>query len=900
VAVFVTDTDSGQSGASGSPGRSHERLVPADKGLTKEQLASLAKRGSPEVFGREDLHYIGMPVGGICAGQVYLTGDGRLAYWDIFKSIGGKPEIGDPRGLNYAAPFVPQQSFAQGFALSVDGGPPRRLDDTGFAQVRFEGTYPMARVLYLDDASPVVAELEAYSPFIPLEPEDSALPVTIMSYSLINRSERRVSVDIAGWLENAACPFEPPAEAGQRFNVARDARSGVILDCGVDIEAQYSKLEGIGSMSMALVGASNTDRLALALPCGPDIFARVFSGTEGSQSGEARFGMRDRRAVSASRRVVLEPGQTTEVTFLVAWHFPRYSKGKMFFSTMDDIEGLEQLRRNYAKRFASSGEVAQYVLDQFARLRDLTRRWVRTWNDSTLPHWFLNRTFANTSTLATQTCHWFDNDRFYGWEGVYSCPGTCQHVWHYAQAVSRLFPSLERGLREHIDYGIAFGNDGSLAYRAEASAHGDMYCKVPAEKFFAADGQLGTILRVYREHRMTADDGFLRRLWPRVRQSMRFMMDRDADGDGLLDGPQYNTLDTNWYGSIPSISSLFLAALAAAREMALEMGDPSFAAECDARLQCGSQSFDSLYNGEYYVHHADPTHPEALDLGEGCFIDQVIGQSFAFQAGAGRILPADRTQSALRALFTYNFSPDVGVYRHRFTRLKGGRWYAMPGEAGLIMCTWPRDDLDQRGKRSEALGFGVTSEAYLNECMTGFEYQVASHMVAEGLIDEGLTIVRAIHERYHPSKRNPYNEIECGDHYARAMASYGVFISACGFEYHGPRGYLSFDPKISPDRFKAAFTAAEGWGSIEQIVDIGVQRASITVAHGQLQLSRMELRCPADVTEKSLFSAVTFDGSPVTASVRVAGGRVCVEFNERLVVREGGKLTVHVSSRAFT
>src|SRR6185369_11236940 len=217
-----------------------------------------------------------------------------------------------------------------------------------------------------------------------------------------------------------------------------------------------------------------------------------------------------------------------------------------------------------------------------------------------------------------------------------------------------------------------------------------------------------------------------------------------------------------------------------------------------------------LFDGEYFINKVDSKHLDAINSGTGCEIDQVMGQSWAFQVGLPRVFPARETLSALRALWRYNFTPDAGPYRDVY---KAGRWYAMPGEAGLLMCTFPRSDWDY----ARAKGKGPDWAAgYFNECMNGFEYQVASHMIAEGMIMEGLAVTRAVHDRYHASRRNPWNEVECGDHYARSMASYGIFLAAAGFEHHGPQGHIGFAPRVTPEDFRAAFTTAEGWGSYSQ------------------------------------------------------------------------------------
>ena len=127
------------------------------------------------------------------------------------------------------------------------------------------------------------------------------------------------------------------------------------------------------------------------------------------------------------------------------------------------------------------------------------------------------------------------------------------------------------------------------------------------------------------------------------------------------------------------------------------------------------------------------------------------------------------------------------------------------GEPGTIMCSFPR------GGATKAPG-EVRSEweklavGYFNECMTGFTYQAAANMIGEGLVNEGMTMIKAIHVQYAPDKRNPYDEVEYGNHYTRAMASYGAFIAALGFTLSEPNGEIGFSPKIDPEDFKSAFT----------------------------------------------------------------------------------------------
>lgn len=551
------------------------------------------------------------------------------------------------------------------------------------------------------------------------------------------------------------------------------------------------------------------------------------------------------------------------VTFILTWHFAN-----------DRIDGVRDTGRYYAQRFTNAGQVAEYLATNFASLHEQTRRWHETWYDSTLPYWFLNRTFLNTSILASSTCHRFGSGRFYGWEGVGCCAGTCTHVWQYAQAVARLFPELERDLRERTDFGIAFDpSSGKIRFRAEGAD-------------LAVDGQAGCILRSYREHQMSANGQFLTRNWTKIKLALQCLIDEDGDANGILEGAQHNTLDAEWYGPVAWLSGMYLAALRAGELMALEVGDSAFAGACRKVLEAGQRNIvRDLFSDEYFINKPDPRHPDAINSGTGCEIDQVLGQSWAWQIGLGRVLPEQETTSALRSLWRYNFTPDVGPYRKAN---KPGRWYAMPGEAGLLMCTFPRSDWDYK----KAAGKGLEWAAgYFNECMNGFEYQVAGHMIWEGLVQEGLSVARAVHDRYHPARRNPWNEVECGDHYARSMASYGVFLAACGYQYHGPQGYLGFAPRVTPEDFRAPFTSAEGWGSFRQKVADGKLSAAIELHFGALAVKTIALDFPKDPQRVQ----VSIQGEPLGVKHRFEQQRVIIELPGDQRLQAGQALEVAIA-----
>jgi hypothetical protein len=179
-------------------------------------------------------------------------------------------------------------------------------------------------------------------------------------------------------------------------------------------------------------------------------------------------------------------------------------------------------------------------------------------------------------------------------------------------------------------------------------------------------------------------------------------------------------------------------------------------------------------------------------------------------------------------------------------------------------------------------------DSYFNECMNGFEHQVAGHMIWEGMVQEGLAIERAIHDRYAAGKRNPWNEIECGDHYARSMASYGVFLAACGFEYNGPEGHIGFGPRLTPEDFQAAFTAAEGWGSYAQKQTAEKMETSLSVNWGRLRV--LSLALPGEAAPDSV--AISTGGHKIGAKHSFADSRILVRLDQPLTLNAGEKLLI--------
>ncbi len=999
----------------------------------------LTERGTPLVYTKENsenFEYIGMPIGGIAAGQLYLGGDGKLWFWDIFNL---NYKMGQLKGEEaYEFPYIRSKPNDKGARMVEHGFQVRTtsqgetvtkvLDRDGIEDIEFLGQYPIGEVRYRDPELPVEVDLEAYSPFVPLDLDQSMLPATILNFKIRNTSKKTTTVELSGWLENAVLTesrkrtkstlqgslinriekldkghkrlvstatldnnepsnsqrpdilfedfengyqnwtrsgnafghdgapyynyydsdirhlggkrladsrrtdeegpeFGPSAATGTlrsssftikrsylRANTGGDPNTektgmrvlidGKIVDATggsstsslkphwIDLRAHQGK-EGyieiydtvtkkwgsyisvddiiftdhgedltrvgdFGSMALTLMDKDARGSACSSAP-DEDPMSRPQSSASIPLSPDASL------LGSLASATTLKPGQQKEFTFVLTWHFP--------LTPVLDIAGQ---KRHYAERFKDASDVSQYVVHNYKDLSRKTRLWRDTWYDSTLPYWFLDRTFLNTSILASSTSHLLEGRQFYGFEGGYQGEGTCTHVWGYVQAMGRLFPALEKNLREKTELlptsqggGLEVG--GGVKYRW--FKHG-----------MAVDGQAGIIFRSYLAHQMSKDDSFLRANYDGLKKAMQGLTQiNDSDHDGILTGPQHNTLDARWYGKVTWLSLYYGAALRAMAEMADEMGDREYASFCRDTANKGQTYIENdLFNGEYFFHEADPNHPNSPGVYTGNEYSQLLGQSWAYQVGMGGILDPQKTTTALDSLWKYNFTTDVGPFREIH---KGGRWYAMPGEGGLIACTWPYGGSEVLKNGNERFA------AYNNESQNGYEYALSSLMMWHGMPHRSLAHIWYMHNnRYHGAKRNPWSEVEWGIHYSRSMASYGHFVGVSGFEYHGPKGYIAFSPKITPSNFKAPFVTAEAWGSFEQKSTKAKQSEQLTIVHGSLSIQSLAFDVSNSRNVKSV--KVVLDGKRINASFTQEGDRVSIKLDEELTLSAGESLQV--------
>jgi uncharacterized protein (DUF608 family) len=346
---------------------------------------------------------------------------------------------------------------------------------------------------------------------------------------------------------------------------------------------------------------------------------------------------------------------------------------------------------------------------------------------------------------------------------------------------------------------------------------------------------------MYRDWQLSGDDEQLRTLWPKVRKALEFCWISggwDGDRDGVMEGVQHNTMDVEYFGPNPQMELWYLAALRAAEEMAKHLGESGFARTCRSLFDKGSVWTDAhLFNGEYYeqdvrpVKDASQVAPYFLagmgakdlaspdyQLGSGCLVDQLVGQFLAHVCGLGYLTKRKNVAAALRAIRRHNYRADL--HRH-FNPMRS---YAIEGEAGLLMADYPKD--------RPAKPF-----PYFGEVMTGFEYTAAVGMLYEGMIDEGISHIRDIRNRYDGRKRSPFDEAECGHHYARAMASWAAVLALTGFQYSGVDRSMTFAPKAG-DHF---WSNGYAWGRCAIDLQDREARIRLVVQEGDLTLSRFRL-----------------------------------------------------------
>jgi non-lysosomal glucosylceramidase len=807
-------------------------------------------------YDQDHIGRIAMPVGGIGTGTISLGGNGQwrdvevmnrpakgfygsttskqAPCFMIFTSSNGKKISKALLG----PVAISEYPGAEG-SFAPNHGFPR------FAKATFSSAYPFGVVTLEDDEMPVNATIKVFNPLIPGDADASGIPVAIIRYVIENKTDHPVTVAVAGSLDNFI------GIDGSEYTLS-DFNKSLIYHGAKSNRNEFKKTSSLSGIFMSSDSVDKTldtwGTLALTTTEKEGVTWRTELSPKGwnanitdlwddfSDDGmmkDLRFNDKNNHTPRAALSVKFDlPAKgTKEVQFFLTWHFPNR---KDWFNKGPDILG-----NYYANTYTDAWDVAEKILPQIPRLEKKTIEFVDLIVKSTYPDVIKEAALFNTSTLRTQTAFRTKDGNFFGWEGIFnnigSCYGNCTHVWNYEQTTPFLFGDLAMKMRDiEYEYGL---NDttGLMSFRVSLPLK-----KGTNWKLAAADGQMGTIMKVYREWQLSGNDDFLRKNWPGVKKALSFAWipnGWDANKDGVMEGCQHNTMDIEYYGPNPEIGFWYLGALKASAAMAAYMKDKEFEKTCSSLFKSGSKWMDAnLFNGEFYVHQVQPakgrdqvatglisgmgskdfSNPD-FQIGEGCLVDQLVGQNMALVCGLGYLAKQENIRKTLESIWKYNYVEDFGDHFNNM------RSYALGGESGLMITSYPNPL-----KRPEV------PLSYAFEAWSGLEYTAAAGMLYEGMNEPALKTMNNVRDRYDGLKRSPFNEEECGNHYARAMAAWSTLLAYSKFNYSAVEKKFSITSKDG-DYF---WSTGYAWG----MASVRDREVSITVHHGSVAIKTIELK----------------------------------------------------------
>jgi uncharacterized protein (DUF608 family) len=812
----------------------------------------------------EYLNRIAFPIGGIGAGMFCLEGSGAISHM----SVRNKPDIFNEPGMFAAisikgltngtkileGPVPDWKKFGLHDAGNGLGGSTAGLPR--FEQAVFTARFPFATIDLVDSDLPIRAQLTGWSPFIPTDDDNSSLPVAAFEYKIVNTSGKTIDAVFSFNSKNFL-------NVDHGKNSIKKIANGFILSEEGTKEKSFLK----GDFAIFTDDDSSVidhcwfrggwwDPLTMAWNT---ISKGETKNTDPVESGAPGASLYIPFKLAASKEKIIK--------LMMAWYMPESDLTAGAIGgpkencdpasgccASPDLLNLDKYDKNfdgpfykpwYSSKFNNINEVAGYWLQHYKELHDKSTLFKDAFYASTLPAEVIEAVAANLSILKSPTVMRQYDGRLWSWEGCANdsgcCHGSCTHVWNYAQAISHLFPALERSLR-HTEFCESQNADGHQNFRARLPIK-------PADHGFhsAADGQLGGIMKVYREWRISGDNEWMKKMYPMVKVSMDYCIRTwDPQNRGVIEEPHHNTYDIEFWGADGMHTSFYIGALLAITEMGRFLNNDI--AFYKMLAEKGKKIMETeLYDGEYFIQRIQITglkapspleeakksfggeySKEAIELlekegpkyqyGKGCLSDGVLGAWIARMCGLNDIVSTSKLHSHIRALHKYNLKKKLSDHANPQRPS-----YAFGHEGGLLLCSWPKG-----GKLS--LPF-----VYSDEVWTGIEHQVASHLMLLGDVEKGLEILRTSRNRYDGRVRNPFNEYECGHWYARALSSYGYLQALTGVRYDAVDRTLFIDSKIGD--FTSFLSTETGFGT----VSFKQGKASLKIAYGKIDVNKIEI-----------------------------------------------------------
>ncbi|MEO8766211.1 MAG: GH116 family glycosyl-hydrolase [Ginsengibacter sp.] len=823
---------------------------------------SFSQQVSPEYpvlkhYDQDHLAKIAMGIGGIGTGTISIGGRGDLRYCEIMN----RPGIEDPTSINkndlgsIAPVFCLYTRTGNGPSISKSligpletyeyeheiGTPVKNHGLPRFRHASFDAAYPFGQVHLSDENMPLDVTIKAFNPLVPGDADASGIPIAVLHFVLTNKTSKTVSASICGVMDNFIGingeKLKTDGIGELRSYGAKDNINEFRNENGLSGIFMYSdsvdkKDEAWGTIALSTPNCNRisykTSVSALDLNSGTGILSFWDDFSDDGMLVNKQYNQPDKPTAALASYIEIPPNDFREVTFYITWHFPNR------YGWSDTIVG-----NYYTTRYADAWDVIKKTYPVIPVLESRTLSFVHAFLISDLPEPVKEAALFNVSTLRSETVFRSADGKMFGWEGVFNREGagfgSCTHVWNYEQATAFLFGDLAKTMRD-VEFEYSTDSSGKMSFRTSLPL-----TKARGFPFAAADGQMGAIMKMYREWQLSGDDNFLKIRWPAIKKALSFAWiphGWDSDSDGVMEGCQHNTMDVEYYGPNPQMQLWYLGALKAAETMANYLGDKRYAAKCTRIFSAGSKWTDkNLFNGEYYVQDIRPpgkieninpalvvgmgssnfSNPE-FQLGNGCLVDQLVGQFMAHICGLGYLVDSAHVRTTLKSIMQYNYRPEL------FDHFSNLRSFAMDGESGLLMAEYPS-------------GRPTFPFPYFNEIMTGFEYVAAIGMLYEDQTDEGMLCIKNIRDRFDGRKRNPFDEIEWGHHYARAMASWGAVLAISGFQYSGVTKEMSFREQPGTWFWSNGYS----WGTVNVTENSNDYKVNLEVLKGGLRLMNFKL-----------------------------------------------------------
>lgn len=782
-----------------------------------------------KIYSGKGLDHIDYPIGGLGSGMFCISGTGAITnlsfhhYSQLFHEPCAFAAVhvkGIKNGAKVLETSVPDYKIfgRKDGGMGVGGttwGLPR------FEKGTFSTRFPFAEINLSDKDMPLDVNLIAWNPFIPNDEDNSGLPVGGLEYTFTNTSKSQVEAIFSFNTRNFMCrtndEVSPITKMDKGFvlnQIAPKNAPEMEGHCAIFTDEENTKV------NYNWFRGGWFDPLTIA-------WNHVANGE--MPESEPKLG-----GTGASIYVpfILKPGESKTIHLYMTWYVPHsfHNIGPDAVSVSDfgDRFNADLYKDTpakyepwYSRRFSGIEEVSNYWKNNYSTLKLETKKFTDTFYDTTLPEEVIESVANNLTILKSPTVMRQHDGRFWVWEGSGddwgSCHGSCTHVWNYAQAVPHLFPRMERTLRE-TEFKVDQNTEGHQAFRANIPIR-----PVKHDFHSAADGQLGGIMKVYRDWRISGDNEWIKDLYPLIVKSMDYCIRTwDPNEVGAVIEPHHNTYDIEFWGPDGMCTSFYAGALNSIIEIGHYLNEDVTKYE---HLLKKAQDYmeTNLWNGEYFFQNIqweglktpDPTKAQSFQssyseearkilekegpkyqYGNGCLSDGIIGCWMSLVCGLDEPIDQSKVTGHLESVYKYNLKHCLAD--HAKPQRPG---YAVGNDGGLILCSWPKG-----GKLS--LPF-----VYSDEVWTGIEYQVASHLIFEGKVKEGLDIVRTVLNRYDGIKRNPFNQYECGSWYARALSSYSLIQALTGVRYDAVTKTLHIESKVGKN-FRSFLSTASGYATV--------------------------------------------------------------------------------------